>query len=195
MDYVIINHMLDEEKMYHKRPIWVFFIGEKGMIKLLVFDGATQKTGVARFINGSLDSYDLIDLHKNKDSDERICQMGKAIIEEIRSFKPDVVYVEDSFQKQSDCRNVKTVKMLSQLMGMSRIYCFTKGIEWHSIYPSEWRKYCFSQAKMNREELKQATREYVFEQSGLNIDSEDVNDAICIGYGILNYYNTLQIIE
>ena len=48
--------------------------------RLCSFDTSTNASGVATFDNGLLVDYQLFDFSKNKDTESRINQMGKALL-------------------------------------------------------------------------------------------------------------------
>lgn len=141
-------------------------------------DAATVRTGIALLVDGKIKKYELIDLHKNKDSNTRIPIMQNKIIDMIAKWKPDVVCIEDSWQG----RNADTDKKIAYIIGSVMAYCYGHNIKFKKMLPSEWRKKIgLAQGKKQREQLKQASIDFVKEQ--FNIDAgDDIADAVCISY-------------
>ena len=93
-------------------------------MKILSTDQASAITGVAVFDEGNLIKYDLIDLHKIKDQDERFQIMVKSIDDYIETEKPDYVIIEDvSLQT-----NVATLLLLARIQGAIFQSCIARKI-------------------------------------------------------------------
>lgn len=157
-------------------------------MKILSFDQSTNLTGFSLFDNGDYVDSGVIDKHTMKDADKRIAEMGLTICRKIKEYRPDLVVME-GIQNQS---NTKTVVYLARLQGCIILYCASKGIELKILAPTEWRSALkYTQGpKVKREQLKQQSRDYVEEHLGLSIESEDENEAICIGVAANKLYNT-----
>ena len=122
--------------------------------------------------------YDLIDLHKNKNMEIRVCEMIKTIGDYISNNKPDYVV----FEGVSLQTNVSTLLLLAQIQGAIMQTCVSNNIP-HIIYkPTTWRKILgFNQGKnIKRPELKKQAKEFVENKYNLKL-KEDICDAICIG--------------
>jgi len=160
------------------------------MIKLISIDSSTKKTGVAYFENGSLKKYFLLE-SSNSDVDVRFCEIVKQLYDVLNEYMPDIVWIEDTW----NANNIQTTKVLSKLIGTVYGWCIVKSKEFHTILPSEWRKYCgISQSKMKRAELKQASIAYVKNRYDIDVN-DDVADAISMGDGIVNYFQTEELFE
>lgn len=124
----------------------------------------------------------MIDLHLNKDTNQRTKEMIISLSNYILENNPDCVVFEDvSLQT-----NVSTLLLLAQIQGAILHTCMMSNIP-HKIYkPSAWRKILkFDQGKgIKRPELKKQAKEYVLEQYGLKV-KEDICEAICIGRAFL----------
>lgn len=157
-------------------------------MKVMGIDSSSQKTGVAMY-NGVLQYYDLLDFASVGDYDTRFGEMIRAIGDEIDKLKPDIVYVEDTWEKSGGFNNTATVKKLSYLVGAIRCLCLQRNIPFNLIYPSEWRRVVgLHTGKAKRNELKKMSVDYVAKQHGANVN-DDVADAVCIaeaGYVINN---------
>lgn len=156
-------------------------------MKVMGIDSSSQKTGIAMY-NGVLQFYDLVDFTHIRDYDTRFESMIGELNSQIETLKPDVIYVEDTWEKAGGFNNTATVKKLSYIVGAIHGICSLAEIPFNLIYPSEWRKTIGLQtSKLKRNELKRLSIDYVVKQHGASVN-DDVADAICIaeaGY-ILN---------
>ena len=147
--------------------------------KILSFDQSTSKTGWAFFDGQELIDYGVINKSKVKDTPERIRSMFLDITQKIQDINPDKVIVEEVQQQASPA----TSMMLSQLEGMIIGYAYEHNIPVESAKPVCWRKSLgFQQGKnVKRSELKEQAKIYVKNAYGIDTDSDDMADAICIG--------------
>lgn len=157
-------------------------------MKILAFDQASIKAGWSLFDNGKYVDSGIICKNKNIPIDQRVPQMAESICAKIKEFKPDCVVIE-GIQTQS---NQRTVIDLARLQGGIMMYCEIKHIPLHILAPSEWRKVLsyIQGTKVKREQLKAQSINYVKEHLGLNIESEDENEACCICMAANILYNT-----
>lgn len=148
-------------------------------------DIASRKTGIAKFVNGELDDYDLLDYSDIKDSDLRVDEMSRAIIKKLDYYSPIILVVEDTWKKN----NVQTTKMLSELIGVARGWAISNKCNWNKLLPSEWRRYCgIEQGNKKRPELKQASIDYVKEKYNIEVN-DDVADSIAMADGYCNIFD------
>lgn len=153
-------------------------------MKLISFDASSKKTGVAEFNNGELNKFFLIDYSEIKDRDERTKLMVKSILEELNIYHPDIIVIEDSW----NAANVDVTKLLTLIMGSTFGWAVSNNSEWHTLLPSQWRRLCnIDQGKKKREELKQESITYVFNEYGITVN-DDVADAVAIGRGYINCF-------
>lgn len=147
-------------------------------MKVLAFDQSTRVTGWSLFIDGHYAKSGVINLSKIKNTDERSKQMGLAICEEISNNDPDMIIIEEvALQSNAD-----TLKKLARIQGVAIGFAAAHNIELHILEPSKWRsKLNYRQGRsVKREELKQQSLDFVKNVLGLNIESEDENEAIAI---------------
>ena len=147
-------------------------------MKILAFDQASLKTGVAYFDDTTLLESFVIDFSKIKDTKQRIEQMVLTVLLAIKEKKPDVVVLEDVALQ----RNAAVLITLSRIQGAIIGHCFENGIINVIYKPSQWRSVLgFTQGgKVKRQDLKKQAIQFVethYERSA----SEDEADAICIG--------------
>lgn len=156
------------------------------MSKILAIDQSTVKTGVAIFEDNKLQRYDLIDLHKNKDSDKRFKNMCLELCVWIKEVKPENVVFEDVNLQT----NVATLRLLAQLQGVIIGNCLLNNIPYKIYKPSSWRKLLnFKQGRgVARKELKQQSKDYVKLHFDIDVN-DDIADAICIGQAYIEYLN------
>lgn len=161
-------------------------MNSKKEYKLMAIDESTKKTGCALFSNGELISYCVLDTSKNKDSASRLHEMCALLLQQMKNWGPDEIYIE---HPQGYGRNVLTVWMLSQIIGVARAYAIEHDCPISELTPSEWRSYLnFKQGKTKRDELKRMSIGYVKENYGLEV-TDDAADAICIGTAILRKFD------
>lgn len=146
-------------------------------MKICGIDSSSVKTGISLFRGGKLAKYTLVDLHKMKDSEERINQMILGIYKVLEQYKPDVIYQESAWVS----RNARTALVLSSIVGAIRGWALAHNCKWVQITPSAWRKQLnIKSYNKDRKQLKEASVSFVAEQYGIEV-GDDVADAICIG--------------
>lgn len=151
-------------------------------------DASSKKTGICLLIDGELSEYKLLDYSFYDDTEKRMELMCNALLKQLNKYNPDCLYIEDSW----NAMNVETTKLLTRIMGVTYAWCLSKKREWHSILPSQWRKYCgIQQGKKKRKELKQASIDYVKEKYGIDVGNDEA-DSIALADGVCNYYMSLQ---
>lgn len=148
------------------------------MMRVLAFDQSTKVTGHSLFVDGQYVDSGVIDLSKNKNTEERSKQMGLAICQVIADSKPDVTIIEEVAMQS----NAQTLKLLARIQGVAIGFCAAHNIPLHILEPSKWRSaLSYTQGRsVKREELKQQSFDYVREHFGFDNFSEDRCEAICI---------------
>lgn len=154
--------------------------------KFVSIDGATNKTGMALFINGKLSDYCIIDKSSVKDPKQRISDMCKNVLEVLKTWKPQSVRIEYP-QGQM---NVTVTGMICQILGAVRAYCVFHDCDYSDVMPSVWRKHLGIKqgAKIKRDELKKQSIDLVKQYFDMDV-SDDLADAICIGISMIKEYN------
>lgn len=148
------------------------------MSKVLSFDQSTKLSAFSYWIDGQYKESGYIDLHKIKDTSERVRAMGVELGKIIAKYSPDKVVIEEVAQQS----NPLTLKLLARIQGVIIGFCAAHNIETYIVEPSKWRStLSFSQGpKVKREELKAQAIKYVKDVYGLEL-SEDESEAVCIG--------------
>lgn len=142
-------------------------------------DSSTQKTGMSKFdsASGKLLTYTLIDLHKMKEKDKRIDQMILNICVQLNLWKPDVIYIEDTW----DRNNIETLKMLTYIVGAVRYWCIENNKDFNKFIPAQWRKLVGLQKNgIKRSDYKQISIDYVKKKYGIDVNDDEA-DSILIG--------------
>lgn len=134
-------------------------------------DASTNKTGIAIFQDGKYVEHTLIDLHKIKESSERIPKMMVAICGYLDEHKIDKIIMEESMFTS----NISTVKMLSNIAGAVMCYAVKNGIEFEFALPTHWRKKIgLSQSnKIKREVLKEEAIAAVKQEYGMDLTDDE----------------------
>ena len=147
------------------------------MSKVLAFDQSTKISAYSLFIDGDYVEVGVIDLHKMKDTSERVRAMGVELCKTIERYNPEKVVIEEVAQQS----NPNTLKLLARVQGIIIGFCAAHNIETYIIEPSKWRSalHLKQGAGIKRKELKAQSIEYVKEKYGLDV-SEDECEAICI---------------
>lgn len=128
------------------------------------------------FEDGQYIDSGFIDLHKDKDTEHRVLDMGNKLCQLIDKCSPNKVVIEDTMQM----KNPSTLKVLVILSGVLRYHCFMNDIPYELLMPSEWRKILGIQEHgVKRPELKARAINLVYEQFGMKAE-EDNAEAICI---------------
>jgi len=142
-----------------------------------------KTTGYAVFDNGKLTEYGTVELGKKNDIYENILLSAKHVIGNlIVKVQADVVVIED-IQQQN--QNVGTYKKLAMLMGV--LLCLFHEINkpYEIVPPSRWKAYCEIKGK-KRQEQKENTVLFVKEKFGLDDITDDMADAISLGWHTVN---------
>lgn len=163
------------------------------MQKVLAFDQSTKISAYSIFIDNEYIECGCIDLHKIKDTSERIRAMGVELGKAIEKYSPDKVVIEEVAQQS----NPLTLKLLARIQGVIIGFCAAHNIETYIIEPSKWRSILHFKigSGVKREELKAQAIQHVKDVYGLDL-SEDECEALCINeaaHKIFGFVTTIQI--
>ena len=156
------------------------------MNKILSFDQSTKISAYAVFIDGEYVENGVIDLHKVKDTSDRIRAMGVELGKIINKYSPNIVVLEEVAQQS----NPLTLKLLARIQGVIIGYCAANDIETYIVEPSKWRSALhFRQGSgVKRQELKGQAIRHVKDVYGLEL-SEDICEAMCINEAAHKIYH------
>lgn len=162
-------------------------------VKILGVDASTKCSGYCLVDeNGKLLSHSVFDYKGIKDVDERIDLQIKEFIKLFKEWKPDVCYVEDTWNK----KNIETTKKLTNIIGAVRCLCIGYKCAFNLVLPSSWRSAIGIDGRKNtqREEFKQRAMDWVKEKYGLDV-SDDEAEAICIACAGNQWNNAMSMEE
>lgn len=143
----------------------------------LALDASSTITGYSVFVDGKYTMSGFIDLKKYHDSEYRLYEMSKQICDVISCYKPDKIILEDTYSSP----NISTLKVLANLSGAIKFYCYLHQIPVEMIMPSAWRKYLKIQEKgAKRNELKNKALVVCQDQLNMPFIEIDEAEAICI---------------
>lgn len=147
------------------------------MQKILSFDQSTKLSAYSLWVDGQYKESGCIDLHKMKDTSERVRAMGVELCNTITKYKPQIVVIEEVAQQS----NPLTLKLLARIQGVIIGFCAAHNIDTYIIEPSKWRsKLNFKLGSgVKRQELKAQAIQHVKDVYGLDL-SEDECEALCI---------------
>ena len=174
-------------------------------MKVIGIDQSSTGTGLSYFVNGKLKDYVLIKPETNKGvskievdysphlttitmpKDEygltllRISVIVDEIEKILKCKKPDVVYFEEIF----NAKNIAGFRSLARLQGFIAHSCWQLGIRYVIVEENKWiNSFATYGKEVKRPERKADIMKRMNDLYGLNIEIDDVSDAIAIGtYG------------
>lgn len=156
------------------------------MSKILAFDQSTKISAYSLWENGIYVECGVIDLHKMKDTSERVRAMGVELCKAIEKYQPTAVAIEEVAQQS----NPMTLKLLARIQGVIIGFCAAHNIETYIIEPSKWRSilHFYQGAGVKREELKAQAIKHVKDAYDIE-PSEDECEAICINEAAHKIYD------
>lgn len=147
----------------------------------LALDASSTITGYSIFTDGEYTKSGFIDLKKDHESEHRLYEMSKQICDVISYYKPDKIILEDTYSSP----NVSTLKVLANLAGAIKFYCYLHKIPVEMIMPSAWRKHLKIQEKgAKRNELKNKALVVCQDQLDMPFIEIDEAEAICINMSV-----------
>lgn len=148
------------------------------MSKILAFDQSTKISAYSLWEDNKYVEVGVIDLHKMKDTSERIRAMGVELGKIIKKYSPDKVIIEEVAQQS----NPLTLKLLARIQGVIIGFCAAHDIDTYIVEPSKWRSTLRFKigSGVKRAELKAQAIEHVKNKYMLDL-SEDECEALCIG--------------
>ena len=150
-------------------------------MKIFALDASSTCSGWSLFDNGKYVCSGYINLKKDKDANHRIYEMAKQLCDLISQYNPDKIILEDTVLSS----NASTLKMLANLAGAIKFYCYLHDFSLDTMYPSEWRKFVKIQEKcVKRNELKARALNLVQEQLDLDYLVEDEAEACAINLAV-----------
>lgn len=155
-------------------------MARKKKFKVLALDTSSNKTGWALFINGKYSESGVIDLHKHKNSEERIKGMCLSITSLIFDKSPNVVVIE----QLPSTRNADTTRKLSRIIGAVFYYCISNNIEYSEMPCSTWRRLVgienSKRSKAKADSMNHVLQKYKLDINDDEADAINICEAYCI---------------
>ena len=150
----------------------------------MALDTSSNKTGWALFINGKYSESGVIDLHKEKNVEERIKKMCLSITAIIFDKAPTEVVIE----QLPSTRNADTTRKLSRIIGAVFYYCISNNINYSEMPCSTWRRLVGIE-NSKRSKAKADSMNHVLQKYKLDINDDEADAVnICEAYCIINNY-------
>lgn len=142
-------------------------------MRVMGIDSSTKCTGWAVIDTEANEIISSGTIKPRGDTIERIMHIAKELCKIYREYEPIEVKIEDL----SVTRNARTAKILSGLLYVIITRLYEQGAIITLLRPAQWRK---DKIKgRNREELKQAAIQYIFDKYGF-YEEEDAAEAVII---------------
>lgn len=156
---------------------------DKTNLKTLALDQSTTGTAYSIYINKQLISFGKVDTSDLSDSILKIIKIRNEIQKIIEKEKIDILAIEDIYMAY----NVHTFKTLAILYGMLEILAIDNNIMFISQVPYQWKKgvgIALTKLKGSdkRNAQKETSKDISNRKFGLNLNDDDISDAILIGY-------------
>ena len=156
---------------------------------MITFDLSTSATGYTVFVNAIELFGGTFDLSKRKiSSDVRFAEMKEKILNLIRTYKPQIIVVENPIYK----KDPKAFGMLKELMGIVEGVALFHNIFYWSYVPSAWHKWAKDedeQVPKTREELKRWSINKYKMAHGKEPYDDNHADSYLIGIAYVNQMN------
>ena len=155
-------------------------------MRILALDASTKSTGIAIFQNQELLGCSVITA-SSTDLIKRIHKMADTIDTIVSEANIDVVVMEEVIPDHA--KNQNTFKALIWLQAIIIVMLHDKHprIKIELTYPGSWRKICGIKTGRGtkREALKEQDIKFANSTYNLNLTSDDIADAVCIGHAYL----------
>lgn len=150
------------------------------MITILALDQSSITSGYSIFRDGKLEDYGTFTISSNKELSTRLLEIRNKVLDLISEYKVDVVYYEDIQLQNKVPGNVKTFKVLSEVIGVISETCKEFDMRSEVVKPVVWKAAIKIPTQKTRKIQKQLTQEYVAKVYEIST-TEDASDAIGIG--------------
>ena len=160
---------------------------------LIGLDSSTTSSGFSIFENGELLSYFSIDNQNKKlTSEQKFDDMTRRVFEKLDEHSPAIVVCELT----SMTRNAVTQRTLTLLLGAIKGWCLSNNVHCHFFRASEWRKLVKDKDEKlprKRVELKQWSKDKTRLLFNIDVENDDISDAILIGQAYINMIDNLNL--
>ena len=159
---------------------------------LIGLDTSISSTGFSIFENGELLSYFSVENENKKATgEEKFNEMTRRVFEKLNEQSPDIVVCELT----SMTRNAVTQRTLTLLLGAVKGWCIMNNVFCHFFRASEWRKLVKDKNEKlprKRVELKEWSINKTRLLFNIDVNSDDISDAILIGKAYVNMIDNLN---
>lgn len=167
----------------------------KNVYRVIALDQATHNTGYSIYDNNKLVTYGIFST-KADSEDERIIELRNWVIGLLKSWKPDMIGIEDIqlqnhgykqgniYNSDSNGVGIQTYKVLAHLQGVLMITAHDLNIPYKVCPPATWRAHCGVKGK-SKADKKCSMQLLAKEWFDISV-SDDVADAIGIGKYLAN---------
>jgi len=154
------------------------------MSKILSFDVSSVSTGWAFLFGGKLQEFGVIQPQKAFRLQEKLCWFKGEVNSLLRIYEPDYILVEEVYLK-----NVKTLKVLMQFIGVINLECFQEASEEPLFLSPQTVRSMFG--LKNKEEVFEFIKKK-YKVKFKNIKFEDGNDMSDAVLQALYWQNVLE---
>lgn len=134
--------------------------------------------------------------------EQAVLHIEELLDEVIQTHDIDAVFLEDIQLRQ----NVQSFKRLAQLQGVLVNLCEKTNILYNLVAPTQWQNYCKARGRTTKEikskitsvdpSVKKTSKilsiQFVKEKFDIDTTNDNLSDAICIGYYVVN---NIQIVK
>ena len=157
-------------------------------MRLLALDQASHTTGYSIFEDETPIKISHFNA-KGTDFADRLVSIKQQVDALIKEHNIDTVAIEDIQLQQNKVQNVKTFKMLAEVLGVLEEYLQETNMKYYVIPPIQW-KATLKIAGKGRTAEKAAAQKYVKDTYGL-ICTEDEADSVGIATHIIKSINSI----
>ncbi len=157
-------------------------------MRLLALDQASHITGYSIFEDKTPIKISHFNA-KGTDFADRLVSIKQQVDALIKEYNIDTVAIEDIQLQQNKVQNVKTFKMLAEVLGVLEEYLQEIKMEYYVIPPIKW-KATLKIAGLGRTAEKAAAQKYVKDTYGI-ICTEDEADSVGIATHIIKSINSV----
>ena len=157
-------------------------------MRLLALDQASHTTGYSVFEDETPIKISHFNA-KGTDFADRLVSIKQQVDTLIKEYSIDTVAIEDIQLQQNKVQNVKTFKMLAEVLGVLEEYLQETNMKYYVIPPIQW-KATLKIAGKGRTAEKAAAQKYVKDTYGL-ICTEDEADSVGIATHIIKSINSI----
>ena len=157
-------------------------------MRLLALDQASHITGYSIFEDETPIKINHFNA-KGTDFADRLVSIKQQVDTLIKEYDIDTVAIEDIQLQQNKVQNVKTFKMLAEVLGVLEEYLQETKMSYYVIPPIQW-KATLKIAGLGRTAEKAAAQKYVKDMYGL-ICTEDEADSVGIATHVIKSINSV----